>query len=190
MHVLLCCALALSACAQLQSVAKPSLPTVASTPAARALPAVELPRAAGFCDPAHNHCIRPATWFWIENALYGSAGPTTPVHEQDGKWLSWENGQAVHGYTLLRTELAVPSKVKVHDVLIVWRANDDQPVWPVSEEQAQTPSYWVVMVVETVDAKAGTFTIQGRPDVPVPLAAARSVVERKELLFEGEKPRK
>ncbi len=191
MHAMCCLAIALSSCAglpaQLQTVATPSLPTASGPPTSGALPAVALPRPTGFCDPDHNHCVRATTWFWIEHALYGSASPTTPVYEKDGKWVSYENGEVKWGNYVLRTQLAVPSKVKVHDVLIVWRPNDDEPLWPESEDVAQTPSRWVVMVVETVDAKAATFTIQGRPDVPVPLAAARSVVERKEVRWQGHK---
>jgi hypothetical protein len=191
MHALCCLAIALSACAglpaQLQTIAKPSLPTSSGPPTSGALPAVALPRPTGACPPEKNHCVRATTWFWIEHALYGSAGPTTPVYEKDGKWVSYENGEVMSSYYVLRTQVAVPSKVKVHDVLIVWRPNDDKPIWPESEEVAQTPSSWVVMVVETVDANAATFTIQGRADVPVPLAAARSVIERKEIRRPGQK---
>lgn len=136
---------------------------------------------AGTCDPEHNHCVRPTTWFLIERASPGSASPATPVFEKDGKWVSYEDGEVARGGHVLRTQVASAKSVKVRDTLIVLRPNDDEPVYPVSEDAAQTTARWRVMVVETVDRDAATFTIQGRPDVAVPLASARSVVETKEV---------
>ena len=136
-----------------------------------------LARPAGSCSPARDHCVRPTTWFLVEHALPGSASPATPVHEMDGRWVSYETGEAARDGYALHTELARAEKTKVRDVLVVWRPYDDEPLWPVSEEAAQTTGRWVVMVVDTIDPDAATFTIQGRDDVPIPLAAARGVVE-------------
>lgn len=169
-----------SSCALASSLTpmQTSIPT-SNMPADAA--AVSSPVEAGACDPQHDHCVRKATWFLIEHALPGSASPATPVFERNGKWVSYADDTAARSGFILRTELAVPSATKVRDVLIVLRPNDGEPRWPVSEEAAQTTARWRVMVVETVDPAAATFTIQGRPDVPIPLAAARRVVETKEV---------
>jgi hypothetical protein len=144
-------------------------------------------RPTGACDPAHDHCIRPTTWFWMERpAGPGTASPVTPVHEQDGKWVTYASGETAGMGYLLRTELAKPASTKKGDLLIVWRPNDDEPLYPESEDAAQkSTTRWLSMVVETVSPSAGTFTIQARPDMPVPLAAARRVVETKEPSRQG-----
>jgi hypothetical protein len=138
--------------------------------------------AGGSCGPEHNHCVRAGTWFSVEDILPGSGHPATPVFEKDGEWVSYEDGEVMSwGTYVLRTEVATPAKVKPHDALIVWRPNDGEPAFPTSEAQAQTRSRWLVTVVKTVDPGSGTFTRDGGSPEPLPLAAARAVVERKEI---------
>jgi hypothetical protein len=144
-------------------------------------------RPSGACDPAHDHCIRPTTWFHMERpAGPGTASPVTPVHEKDGKWVTYASGETVGDGILLRTEVAKAASTKKGELLIVWQPRADEPLYPESEDQAQTSTTrWVSMVVETVSPSAGTFTIQARPDRPFPLAASRRVVESKKVPPEG-----
>src|SRR5215467_14401605 len=112
----------------------------------------------------------------------GSGPPAAPVYEKDGKYVVYEDGGAISwGMLVLRTEIVVPAKVKQKDALIVWRANDSEPLYPTSEEQAQTRGRWVVMVVDKVDLAAGTFTRLGGSDEGIPFGSARSIVESKEV---------
>lgn len=183
MRILGCISIGLWACAlpsQLQSAGS-SLPTpAASLPSAPA--AIPMARETGACTPERNHCVKPTTWFAVEHILPGSGAPATPVYEKNGKYVVYEDGEEISwGMLVLRTEVAVPAKLKRKDALIVWRANDSEPVFPNSEEQAQTRGRWVVMVVDKVDLAAGTFTRLGGSEEGIPIITARSIVERKEI---------
>jgi hypothetical protein len=183
-HLLGFIAVTLAACAlpgQLQGAASsvPGISGTNPTPSA----SVALAAATGACGPEHNHCIRPGTWFSVEDLLDGSGHPATPVYEKDGRWVSYEDGEEMsRGMIILRTEVASAAKIKHRTALIVWRPHDGEPSYPVSEEQAQTSSRWLAVVVDTVDPVAGTFTRDGGSPEPLPLAAARVIVERKEVL--------
>jgi len=173
MRIMGCISIGLWACAlpsQLQGAALPGAPA--------AIPVREM----GACGPERNHCLKPGTWFAVEHILTGSGSPAAPAYEKDGKYIVYEDGREISwGMLVLRTEVVVPAKVKHEDALIVWRAHDSEPLYPTSEEQAQTRGRWEVMVVDTVDVAAGTFTRLGGSDEGIPLGPARSIVERKEI---------
>jgi len=173
MRIIGCISIALWACAlpsQLRGAALPGAPA--------AIPVREM----GACGPERNHCVKPGTWFAVEHILTGSGSPAAPVYEKDGKYVVYEDGGAISwGMLVLRTEIVVPAKVKQKDALIVWRANDGEPLYPTSEEEAQTRGRWVVMVVDKVDLAAGTFTRLGGSDEGIPFGPARSIVESKEV---------
>jgi hypothetical protein len=138
--------------------------------------------ASSACGPDHNHCVKPGTWFAVENLLPGSGHPAKPVYEKDGKYIAYEDSEEISwGYRVLRTEVAVPAKVKHKEVLVVWRPHDGEPPYPTSEEQAQSQSRWLVMIVDKVDPAAGTFTRLEGPEEPLPLSNARTVVELREI---------
>ena len=185
MRILGCISIGLWACAlpsQLQSAGS-SLPTpapAAALPSASA--AIPMAREMGACGPDRNHCVKPTTWFAVEQILPGSGKPAQPVYEKNGKYIAYENNAEIRwGAYVVRTEVAVPAKVKRKDALVFWRANDGEPLYPTSEEQAQTTGRWLVAVVDKVDAAAGTFTRLQGSEEGLPLSAARSIVETKEI---------
>ena len=183
MRMLGCLCFVLASCGlpgQLASVGSP-VPGVSAAPATASPIALSAPT--GACGPEVNHCIRPGTWFYVDHVRTGAGIPATPVHEAPGdKWVDFEQGEEVSwGMIILRTEVAVPAKVKRNDALVVWRPHDGEPLYPTSEQQAQTRSRWLLMIVDSVDLASGTFKMDGGPDIPVPLAAARAVVERREI---------
>ncbi len=183
MRILGFISIGLWACAlpnQLQSAGS-SLPTpVASLPSAPA--AIPMARELGECTPEKNHCVKPTTWFAVEHIVTGSGEPARPCAEKNGKYFVIEdNDEITWGYFVLRTEVAVPAKVKRKDALIFWRAHDGEPLYPPSEERAQSVGRWMVGVVDKVDLAAGTFTRLGGSDEGIPLSAARSIVETKEI---------
>lgn len=174
--------LAVVSCAQLRAHVPSVAPDVAKvTPVAGvAGVATEAVQVVGACTPEKNHCIRDETWFWFENAYPDSEAPSSPVYQKkDGRWFTYQGKRKLGGY-LARTELATAENVKRKSVVIVWRPNDGEPTWPISEDVALTEdARWRVMVVDAVDAATGTFNIVNREDMRIKLANARRVVERK-----------
>lgn len=185
MRIIGCISIGLWACAlpsQLQSAGSSVSPPAVALPSAPA--AIPMARELGACGPDRNHCVKPTTWFAVERILPGSGKPATPVYEKDGKYVVYEDGKDVSwGMYVVRTEVAVPAKIKGKgkDALVFWRANDGEPLYPSSEEQAQTTGRWVVAVVDKVDVAAGTFTRLQGSDEGIPLSTARSIVETKEI---------
>ena len=142
--------------------------------------------AASQCGPEHDHCVNGKTWFLTRAVSPGSSSPAVQIYESQGTWLRHEDNQPAKdqdGAHMFRTKAAVPKDCKAGQVLIVWRPNDGEPRWPESEQAAQTKNRWQVMVIENINPAAGTFTIQGRDDNPIPLNAARSIVEDKQVTW-------
>jgi hypothetical protein len=145
--------------------------------------------AASRCGPDHDHCVNAKTWFLTHAVSPGSSAPAVPIYESQGTWLQHEDNQLARDQDaahMFRTKAASPQECKIGNILIVWRPNDGEPRWPESEQAAQTKNRWQVMVVETINPATGTFTIQGRADNPIPLDAARSIVEDKKVMWRDE----
>lgn len=183
MRVLGCITIGLWACSvpnPLQSTGS-SLHSLATSPPS-APAAIPMARETGLCTPDRNHCVKPATWFAVRHIMPDSGEPARPVYEKNGKYFVYEdNDEITWDYYVVRTEVAQPAKVKGSDTLIFWRAQEGEPLYPSSEEQAQTHGRWMIAVVDKVDVATGTFTRLGGSNEKVPLSAARSIVESKKI---------
>ena len=107
---------------------------------------------------------RAPMWFLADTRPSpGRMSHVTPVYERDGCWLDADDDYARRG-VVYSTALATLATVKPGDVLIVAQPNE-----------------WSIAVVDAVDPRAEAFTIESRHERPIALAAARTVVEAKEV---------
>ncbi len=152
-----------------------------ATEVASATPAPRSPAPAA-CDAAHDHCVKRETWFLADTRPSpGRMSPVTPVHEGDGCWLDYTDDDYARRGVVYRTAVADAAAVKPGDVLIVLQPNDNEPPYPSSVEAAQTTARWTIAVVDALDARTKTFTIESRRERPISLAAARAIVETRDV---------
>jgi hypothetical protein len=128
------------------------------------------------CDAAHDHCLRPGTWFAADNIIAGKFFRALPVYELDGKWYDWGEGEERTG-RLFHTKLATASTLHHGDPVILFNTSQP-PQWATSEYDGLTSSNWEIAVVNAVNTSAKTFTVDGAGD-PFPIDVARVITEQK-----------
>jgi hypothetical protein len=123
------------------------------------------------CGPAQNHCMRGEAWFGFGNGMSGGngGGSRVPVFKFEGHWYSWPDGRLQEN-TIYRTEpatlenLSRQGRREVYVFLVdkatrkELKTGDLRSTLPKSESEAMTEFRWVQINIESMDAKAGTFS--------------------------------
>jgi hypothetical protein len=142
-------------------------PAPASDPAPASAPAAEPRMGKMTCDAAHDHCIRPDTWFMTNpDSMYPDA---TPAYEDGGAFYTWERKRPIDGEAH-RTVAATADNVTVGAAIVVF---DSTGVLPYSEDNALSHD-WRYGTIAAVDGDA----VQLVDDSTwIPIDAMRVVVE-------------
>jgi len=129
--------------------------------------------AATTCDAAHDHCLRPETWFVSEWDGRGVAN-ATPTYRFEDAFHDWRRGETPPG-SGHRTEPATAASVQVGAPAVMFDSFDFLGAPPTSEDDALTAT-WQMGTVEALDAATGKLRFAGE-ERWIPLAVARVVVE-------------